>query len=293
MKKILITGGAGQLAQALLNHPEASSFALTHLNRNECDISDMKALTHALNQYAPDVIINTAAYTAVDLAETEHAKADAANHLGARHLAAYCKMKNIRLIHLSTDYVFNGEARTPYEETSPIHPINYYGESKAAGESAIRETLDNHLILRVSGVFSEYGKNFLKTMLTLAKEREYLSVVTDQTTCPTDAHAIADALYRMVQNEKHQGTYHFCSQPPVSWHHFAACIFGTAIAEYNTEFKLHTFKRITTKDYPTAAKRPFYAVLHCEKIKRDFGIEQPHWQAGIERVLAQLMKEPS
>jgi dTDP-4-dehydrorhamnose reductase len=291
MKKILITGGAGQLALALLKHPEAKSFALTHLNHSECDISDEPALTHCLNQHAPEVIINTAAYTAVDLAESEPEKADAANHLGARHLAAYCKTKNIRLLHISTDYVFDGEANTAYKEDAPIHPVNYYGQSKAAGEQAIRETLDNHLILRVSGVFSEHGKNFLKTMLTLAKTREYLSVVTDQTTCPTDAHAIAGALYQIIKQEKHRGTYHFCSEPPITWHHFAACIFGSAIADYNAEFKLHTFKRITTKDYPTAAKRPAYAVLDCEKIQRDFGITQPHWQAGIDRVLTQLMKE--
>lgn len=291
MKKILITGGAGQLALALLKHPEATSFSLTHLNHHECDISNPTALTNTLKQHAPDVIINTAAYTAVDLAESEHEKADAANHLGAHHLATYCKTKNIRLIHVSTDYVFDGEANTPYQEDAPIHPLNYYGASKAAGEQTIRATLENHLILRVSAVFSEHGKNFLKTMLALAKEREYLSVVTDQITCPTDAHAIAGALYQMVKQEQHRGTYHFCSEPPVSWHHFAACIFGTAIAEYNAEFKLHTFKRITTKDYPTAAKRPAYSVLDCEKIQRDFGIEQPHWQAGIERVLTQLMKE--
>lgn len=291
MKKILITGGAGQLALTLLNHPQAKSFTLVHLNHAECDITNLNQVMSICDQHAPDVIINTAAYTAVDLAESEKEKADQVNHLGALHLAKHCKSKNIRLIHLSTDYVFNGESHTPYQEDAPIHPVNHYGVTKAAGEAAVRETLNNHIILRVSGVFSEHGKNFLKTMLTLAKEREYLSVVTDQTTCPTDAHAIAGAIYQIIQNEKHQGTYHFCSQPPVSWHHFAACIFGSAIAEHNTSFTLHTLKRIATRDYPTAAKRPFYSVLNCEKIKRDFGIQQPHWQQGIERVLTQLIKE--
>lgn len=291
MKNILITGGAGQLAHALIHHPEAPAYKLTPLNHTDCDITQFESIKNACDKHAPDVIINTAAYTAVDLAETEKTKADAVNHLGALHLAHYCQLNNIRLLHVSTDYVFNGESQTPYREDDATHPLNYYGATKAAGEVAVRKTLDNHLILRVSGVFSEHGKNFLKTMLMLAKEREYLSVVTDQTTCPTDAHAIAGALYQMVKQEQHRGTYHFCSQPPVSWHHFAACIFGTAIAEYNAEFKLHTFKRITTKDYPTPAKRPFYSVLDCQKIQRDFGIEQPHWQAGIDRVLAQLMKE--
>lgn len=291
MKKILITGGAGQLAQALMHHPNAKANTLMLLNHADCDITNPESIKNACDKHAPNVIINAAAYTAVDLAESEKEKTDAVNHLGALHLAKYCKLNNIRFIHLSTDYIFDGESHTPYAEDHAIHPLNHYGLTKAAGEAAVRDTLDHHLILRVSGVFSEYGKNFLKTMLTLAKEREYLSVVTDQTTCPTDAHAIAGALYQMVQQTQHHGTYHFCSQPPVSWHHFAACIFGSAIAEYNAEFKLHTFKRITTQDYPTPAKRPFYSVLNCEKIKRDFGIEQPHWQAGIERVLAALMKE--
>lgn len=291
MKKILITGGTGQLAHALLHHPEGKLFELSQLSHEQCNIGDAAGLTHTLNQHAPDIIINTAAFTAVDLAETEREKANEANHLGAMHLATYCQTKQIRLIHLSTDYVFDGESHTPYHEDECIHPINHYGATKAAGEIAVRKNLDDHLILRVSGVFSEVGKNFLKTMLCLAKEREYLSVVTDQTTCPTDAHAIAGAIFKMAQQDQHRGTYHFCSQAPVSWHHFAASIFGSAIADYNAEFKLHTLKRITTQDYPTPAKRPAYAVLDCQKIKRDFGIEQPHWQAGIDRVLAELMKE--
>lgn len=291
MKKVLITGGNGQLAQALMNHPKASACNLIHLSHHDCDITQEESIANACLQHSPDVIINTAAYTAVDLAESEKEKANAVNALGALQLAQLCQAKAIRLIHLSTDYVFDGESQTPLQEDEPIHPINHYGVTKAAGEIAIRNTLENHVILRVSGVFSEHGKNFLKTMLTLAREKEYLSVVTDQTTCPTDAHAIAGAIYSIIKQDQHRGTYHYCSQIPVSWHHFAACIFGTAIANYNAEFKLHTFKRITTQDYPTPAKRPHYSVLDCQKIKRDFGIEQPDWQAGIERVLAQLMKE--
>lgn len=291
MKKILITGGNGQLAQALVNHPQANLFTLINLNRSECDIAHPASVSQACDQHTPDLIINTAAFTAVDLAETEREKANEANHLGVMHLARHCQLKNIRLIHVSTDYVFDGESQTPYQEDDTIHPINHYGATKAAGEIAVRKNLENHLILRVSGVFSEVGKNFLKTMLSLAREKEYLSVVTDQTTCPTDAHAIAGAIFSMAAQDQHRGTYHFCSQAPVSWHHFAASIFGSAIADYNAEFKLHTLKRITTQDYPTPAKRPAYAVLDCQKIKRDFGIEQPHWQAGIERVLGQLIKE--
>lgn len=289
--KIVITGGRGQLAQALVHHPLAKNHHLIVLNKEEADLTQAESLFATLNHHQPDVIVNAAAYTAVDLAETEQEKAYAVNAIGPQLLAQYCHDHRRRLIHVSTDYVFDGNTHHPYHEEGSVHPVNYYGVTKAEGEENIRAILKQHIILRVSGVFSEYGKNFLKTMLMLAKEREYLSIVTDQTTCPTDAHAIAGALFAIVDQPKPQGTYHFCGKLAVTWHHFAASIFGAAIANHNAHFKLHTMKRITSADYPTPAKRPAYSVLNCEKIFRDFGITQPPLQASIDRVLAILMKE--
>lgn len=291
MKKILVTGASGQLASCIAAHPAAKQGGLVFLNRSQANLTDAKALTQTLTSHQPDVIINTAAYTAVDQAETEKTLAMQVNAHGPKILADYCRAQGARLIHLSTDYVFNGKASSPYTEDAAVNPINHYGESKAAGEANIRNTLENHLILRVSGVFSEFGKNFLKTMLTLATTQETLAVVDDQITCPTDAHDIADTLFKILAKENRQGTYHYCSTPPVDWFHFAAAIFGSAISEHNAKFTLHTMKRITTDHYPRPAKRPLYSVLNCEKIQAELGIVPPSWQSGIERVLAILMKE--
>lgn len=289
MKKIIVTGSGGQLAQCLLHHPLAKKNTLIGLNKAEADLSNAETLKQTLKQHQPDIIINAGAYTAVDLAESERDKARAVNVEGPRVLAHYCQDNGTRLINLSTDYVFNGENTKPYHEEDTISPVNFYGLTKAEGESAVRETLDNHIILRVSGVFSEHGKNFLKTMLKLASEREYLSVVNDQTTCPTDAYAIAEAIFKIIENETHRGTYHYCSQETLTWHHFAASIFGEAIARHNPPFKLHTMKCITSAEYVTPAKRPAYSVLNCDKIKRDFEIDQPSLKAGIDRVIDILL----
>lgn len=291
MKKIIVTGGEGQVALAMKHHPRAAEFKLHFLTRTACDITEPESLAKAFSDIQPDIVINTAAYTAVDQAESEPALAMRINAEGSQHLAQACEKNKVRLIHLSTDYVFDGKAQTPYSETDATHPINVYGESKCLGEVAIRQTLEDHLILRVSGVFSEYKTNFLKTILRLARERETLSVVNDQITCPTDAHQIADTVFAIAQSEAHCGTYHYCSTPPVSWFQFAASIIG-GTCEHNIPLKTHTMKKITTADYPTAAKRPAYSVLRCDRLKRDFGLAQPDWHAGIERVLNILLKEP-
>lgn len=291
MKKLMITGGEGQLALAMKHHPAATKFNTHFLSRDACDITNPASVAKLFRDIQPDIIINTAAYTAVDRAESEPELAFQINAEGPCILAKACEQHQTRLLHVSTDYVFDGTSRTPYTENDPTHPINVYGESKLQGEQRIRQHLENHLILRVSGVFSEFKSNFLKTILRLAQTNEYLKVVDDQITCPTDAHTIAEALYTLALAAPKNGTYHFCSTPPVSWFQFAASIIG-GTCEHNIPLKTHTMKKIATAEYPTAAKRPAYSVLNSDRLKRDFGIASPNWHAGIERVLNQLLKEP-
>ncbi len=285
--RILITGGQGQVAQSLKNHPMASHFETIFLDKTQCDITSASSIQAAFETYHPDVIINTAAYTAVDLAETNGGDAYIINAAGSLLLAESCHAHSTRLIHLSTDYVFDGTANTPYQETDSTHPVNVYGLSKWQGEEAVRSTLDNHLILRVSGVFSEFGKNFLKTILRLAREQETLRIVGDQFTCPTDAYAIAEAVYTLVNQPNITGTYHFCSQESISWHAFASLITNAAVEP----LKMKTLQNITTDEFPTAAKRPAYSVLDCRKILDDASIQHPNIRESIQRVITQLSKE--
>ena len=285
--RILITGGQGQVAQSLKHHPAALNVETVFLDKTQCDITSASSIQAAFELYQPDVVVNTAAYTAVDLAETHGGDAYIINAAGSLLLAEACALHHTRLIHLSTDYVFDGTTTIPYQETDASHPVNVYGLSKWQGEEAVRTTLDNHLILRVSGVFSEFGKNFLKTILRLAREQDTLRIVGDQFTCPTDAHAIAEAVYRLVNQPNITGTYHFCSQRVISWHEFASLI-TNGVAD---SLKMKTLEKIRTDEFPTAAKRPAYAVLNSQKILTDAGIQHPNIETSIQRVLTQLFKE--
>jgi dTDP-4-dehydrorhamnose reductase len=267
--KILITGGNGQLAHAIASHPRSKDFQLIICSKNDLDITSSASVRNALAKYAPHIIINTAAYTAVDKAEEESDNAMQTNRLGSEKLAIACTEHHIPIIHLSTDYVFDGMQTIPYKESDPVHPVNLYGQSKWLGEQAIRQHCHQHVILRVSGVFSEHGKNFFNTMLRLNHQGTPIRVVADQITCPTYAGDIANALFTIAKQQTAWGTYHFCSTPPVSWHAFAEAILNKQL------------EAITTADYPTAAKRPAYSVLDCSKIEADYGIKQPSWQQAI------------
>lgn len=269
LPKLLITGGSGQLAQALLHHARASEFRLINCTRTDLDITDMSSIHQAISTFMPDVIINTAAYTSVDKAEEDVIMANLVNHIGAKNLAIACEEAGLPLFHISTDYVFDGQKNTPYQEHDTANPINTYGKSKWLGEQAVREHCHRYVILRTSGVFSEYGHNFFKTMLRLGNNKTDLRVVADQTTCPTYAGDIADAIFTIAHKKTHWGIYHYCSSPPVSWHHFAETI-----------LKRH-IQAITTVQYPTAAKRPLYTALDCNKIAEDYGINQPLWQQAV------------
>lgn len=287
LPSILIAGGHGQLGKALSAHSAHAEFRTHITTRAEMDITQMTSIHHAIAHYKPDIIINAAAYTAVDKAEQENEAAMQANYLGPQNLAIACKKNQIPLIHISTDYIFDGLETSPYHEEHAANPINVYGKSKWLGEQAVREQCEQHFILRISGVFSEYGQNFLKTILRLAAERNELSIVADQMTCPTYAGHIAGVIYSMAKQLSTFGTYHYCDIAPTSWHAFAQAIM--AEAALHTTRPLATLKAISIHEYPTAAKRPLYSVLDCHKIAEHYRITQADWHAAIKHIVPLLL----
>ncbi len=269
LAKVLITGGNGQIAHSLARHPLKSSLQLISCSRKDLDITNIDSIQNEIEKYHPSIIINTAAYTAVDKAESERELAKRANVDGTENLAKLAAKHNIILIQLSSDYVFDGSKKAPYKEDDATNPINYYGLTKWQAEEMVRAHCEKHFILRVSGVFSAYGNNFYNTIQKLSASKQPLRIVADQITCPTYADDIAGALLTIAKKPEQFGTYHFCSTPPVSWHHFAEVILQESITA------------ITTAEYPTAAKRPSYSALDCEKIEKAFGIKQPSWERAI------------
>lgn len=285
--KMLITGGDSQLAGAISQHHHANQFLIQACNHSDMDVTNIAAIYKALDKYKPDIMINTAAYTAVDKAEAEKEKAIQVNHLGCKNLAIACKQYHIPLLHISTDYVFDGNKTTPYHENDVTNPLNVYGESKWLGEQAIREYGDKYLILRVSAVFSEYGNNFLKTLLHIAKERNELRVVNDQITAPTYAGDIASTIFTLTKRPLQTGTYHFCSQNEASWYEFANAILEQA--KKYISLSVNDIQAIPAKDYLAAAKRPAYSVLNCKSIYENFGIAQPNWLEPMQTVVEKLL----
>ncbi len=282
MTKILITGAQGQLAYELEQLAQHSVIALT---RAQLDITQYDAVQKAVDTYQPDVVINTAAYTKVDAAEHNSEQAYAVNCLGAKNIALACEKNQIPLLHLSTDYIFDGSKNTPYLETDPASPINIYGKTKWQGEEAVRSHCEKHIILRVSAVFGQHGQNFVKTILRLAQEKETLRVVADQTMCPTPARAIAEALFTIITMPR-WGTYHYCGLPAVTWYDFAKRI--VQLAKEQMPLHIKELEPITTADFPTAAKRPACSVLDCTQFEKNFGPIRPHWELGLKNVITTL-----
>jgi dTDP-4-dehydrorhamnose reductase len=292
LNKLLITGSHGQLASALRHHARANQYVMAHCSRKEMDITNLSSIAHAITYFRPDIIINTAAYTAVDKAEQETQQALHTNYEGAKNLAQLCTQMNIPLIHISTDYVFSGTQATPYHENNPVKPINFYGKSKWLGEQAIRKYCTQHIILRTSGVFSEYRDNFLKTILRLAREKKELRIIADQITCPTYAGDIASVILSIIKQPLIWGTYHYCSNKPVSWHKFAI-----AILEEAKKYQLVPavdIQAILAIEYPTVAQRPAYSVLNCSKISNTFNIPLISWLPGLRNSIrvAYLLDAP-
>ena len=283
---ILITGAGGQVADELAAC--RTKHDLFALDIEQLDITDAKQVETVFADRHPDLVINAAAYTQVDLAEQEADLAFAVNRDGVANLADACVAAGIPLLHLSTDYVFDGSLERAYREDDPISPLGVYGESKAAGDIALRERLEKHVILRTSWVFSATGNNFVKTMLRLGRERSELGIVDDQRGCPTSARSIAGALLQIADvclqgDAPAWGTYHFCNRPPTTWYGFARSIFAQAEGYDDLELK-----PIATADYPTPARRPANSVLDCTAIEASFGIGQTSWERELAAVLEQL-----
>ena len=270
MFKVLVTGAKGQVGSELVK-AAPSGFTVIGLASNELDITNQQQITAVMTQYKPDLIINAAAYTAVDKAESDVETAFAVNEKAVALLAQAAYDADIPLFHISTDYVFDGQASTPYKETDTVNPQSVYGASKLAGEQALERINAKHIILRTSWVFGATGNNFVKTMLRLGKERDELSVVADQHGCPTSARSIAEVLWQLAEKYVTDGAlpwgvYHFSNSPACTWHEFACEIFEQAVKAGVLERK-PVVHPITTAEYPTPAKRPAWSVLDCGKIE--------------------------
>ena len=295
MKKILLTGINGQVGHAL--QAELGEYALISLSRDQLDLSNTDQIRQVVRELKPDLIINPAAYTAVDKAESEPELAHAINALAPQVLAEEAARLGAALIHFSTDYVFDGTKLGAYEETDAVNPISVYGKTKLAGEDAIRVVGLPHLILRTSWVYGIYGKNFLKTIIRLATERYSLSIVADQIGAPTSSESIADALVKLVNvwnpNQTDlTGVYHLTNSNNTSWHGFSSEIIRqyAKFAEKQNwpALKLQEIAAITTADYPTPAVRPANSVLNNAKLFEQFGIKLPTWQDGLIQVMQQI-----
>lgn len=291
---ILLTGAGGQVGYEVNRLAAARGCALTALTRQQLDIGDAEAVEQIVSRFRPSLVINAAAYTAVDRAEQEVEAAMRANRQGPANLAAACHAHQIPLIHLSTDYVFDGNKDGAYGEEDPVAPTGVYGRSKWEGEEEVRARLTQHLTIRVSWVFGPHGNNFVKTMLRLAAERDELRVVADQHGCPTSATHIAETLLTLAAriskgDDLAWGTYHFCGMPETTWHGFAETIIGEAckIGLLDHVIPVHP---ITTSDYPTPARRPQNSVLDCRRIAKTFDITIPSWQEGLTTMLGAVMK---
>lgn len=264
--KILVTGAKGQVGTDVVLEAKSRGHEVFGFASSELDIADKSSVDSVLVSIKPDVVINAAAYTAVDKAETEKEKAYAVNETGVKNLADACKEQDVPLLHISTDYVFDGEKKEPYVETDAPNPTSVYGASKLAGEVALQNTWRKHIILRVSWVFGEHGNNFVKTMLRLAEDRDEIAVVNDQFGAPTPAKAIAQCLLDIAEKDHFGegdfpwGLYHYQSDPGVTWYEFAQEIFRQAI-ELGVMDKEVVVKPINSDQFPTPVSRPLNSKL--------------------------------
>jgi dTDP-4-dehydrorhamnose reductase len=287
--RILIIGAQGQVGWELTRRAPTFGHEALAWDVEELDITDAAAVDRELTASGADVVINAAAYTAVDKAEQEPALAFAVNRDGPAHLAAACARLQIPLLHISTDYVYDGAKNGPYVENDPTQPLGVYGASKLAGDAAVQQLLPRHLILRVSWVFGIHGHNFVKTILRLAREREELRVVADQWGCPTFAGDIADTLLELagriakIDACAAWGVYHYCGEPATTWHGFASTI--VELARAREALPVRTVTAITTADYPLPSARPVNSVLDCAKLAARFGIQPRRWRDGLESLL--------
>ncbi|HEX3179646.1 MAG TPA: dTDP-4-dehydrorhamnose reductase [Beijerinckiaceae bacterium] len=289
-RPVLIVGARGQLGQELVRETRERAMPTIAAGRDDLDITREEAALAYVCEAAPRAIINCAAYTAVDKAESEAEAAHAINALAPGHLAQAAAELDIPLLHVSTDYVFDGTKSDAYTEDDPVAPLGAYGHSKEEGERRVRAAHPKHAILRTSWVYGIYGNNFLKTMLRLSREREQLSVVADQRGCPTATIDIARALLAVIAasdaGRAKWGTYHFAGSGVTTWHGFASEIVGVASRSGGRSIPVHP---IGTKDYPTPAKRPANSALDSSRFAAAFGYKSPPWQERTREVVEALL----
>jgi dTDP-4-dehydrorhamnose reductase len=283
MKKILVTGANGQLGSELKElSSRYSQFEWVFADRSVLDLSDLKSISKVLDTIQPQIIINCAAYTAVDKAETESELADVLNHQAVGVVAQWSANHDCRLVHVSTDYVFDGNSSTALTEEAPTGPINVYGQTKLAGEQACLRENPNAIVVRTSWVYSRFGNNFVKTMSKLMRDRDSLTIVNDQIGSPTYAADLAQAILTIVTHSHWQaGIYHFSNEGEISWYEFALAI--QEIGGFNC-----TLSGIPSSDYPTPAQRPHYSLLDKSKITTTFGMVVPGYRESLEKCMGLL-----
>ena len=291
---VVVLGAKGQLGRCLSDQLVGTNHKVTLAAREDIDIADLDSIKAKLITLNPDVVINASAYTAVDKAEEEADKANEVNNIAVGHLARVCADMSSVLIHISTDYVFDGLSETPYKESIQPNPQSVYGNTKLLGELAIQASGCDYLIIRTAWVFSEYGNNFLKTMLRLGKERDKLSVVGDQIGCPTYAQDIAKAILTILKGIESKnacwGIYHYCGEEVTSWFGFAEAIFDEA-KQANLISKSPELAKITTAEFPTPATRPAYSVLDTTNILTDWAVQPSDWKSAIKLAIGNISSE--
>ena len=281
--KILITGRHGQLGSELHNLKEAySQHEMIFVDREEMDLSNQDQIFEVLNNIKPHIIVSAGAYTAVDKAESDQKLCDAVNHIAVKTIGAWAADNNANVIHISTDYVFDGTSETPLKETDEPDPINVYGLTKLYGEQALRASGANHVIIRTAWVYSTYGANFVKTMIRLMGERDEIGVVADQIGTPTYARDLANAIMQVIEAPEFvQGVYHYSNEGKISWHEFATAV--KEIKGFNTKVNA-----IGSDAFPTPAKRPKFSLLDKSKIRDVYNVNAPNWKESLQEMLAKL-----
>ena len=280
MINLLVTGSSGQLGQCLKQLLlSATDISCYFAAREDLDITNSDELQRFFSDHNFDYCINTAAYTNVEKAESEQKEAFLINAEGAYSIAKACKKHNVVLLHISTDYVFDGMAKTPYQEQDPTNPLNVYGASKLKGEQHIVDTWNKHFIIRTSWLYSQYGQNFLNSMLQFAKQKKALTITTQQKGTPTNANDLAQMLVTIIKTgNARYGVYHFSNQGEATWYDFAKAIFKAT-------GEIDTVNLAKTEHYATFAKRPSYSVLNCNKLKDTLGITYRNWEDSLKQII--------
>ncbi|WP_372472815.1 dTDP-4-dehydrorhamnose reductase [Capnocytophaga sp. ARDL2] len=281
--RVLVTGKNGQLGSELfeLTNNDTNTYEYVFVDREKMDLSDTQSILKVLQSVQPQLIINAGAYTAVDKAESESELADAINHQAIKAIGEWSKQNKAKVIHISTDYVFDAKDDTPIKENHEVFPINVYGKTKQLGEKALEQSGAEFVIIRTAWVYSTYGTNFVKTMIKLMEERDELSIINDQVGSPTYARDLAQVILKIVEGEFHSGYYHYSNEGKISWFEFAEEIKRIKGLECR-------LTPIATEQYPTPACRPKFSLLDKTKIKETYKIEIPFWKDSLKEMMRKL-----